>query len=250
MNWLKNKKGFNTVLILFLLLLVFLIIRVVYAVNVSQMSIEFFLKSSEKENETSIYPEGEARILAEEIFWLEQKLELAKSDSISLIVDLSDSLVQIHLKGMDLFHSRILKQYPNNFLNSLNPETYTQLAKVSEIKSEAANNPKKPIKKVKAPKSGTPPSETKKDTIPNPELIWQFTTNSNINVIITGVRMEPDSTFNINLQKDLLKYRTKAFLSEIIPSEYSPTLYLWLNDSEAKSIYRAVPEKGKVLFRF
>lgn len=250
MNWLKHRKGFVAVLILFLLLLVFLIFRVVYAVNVSQKSIEIFLNSAESENKIPHFPEGEARDLAEEIFGLEQKLELAKLDSISLIIDLSDSLVQIHLKGMDLFHSKILKQYPDNFLYSVNPETYTQMAKVSEIKSEASDFPKKPIKKVKAPKNGTPPSETKKDTIPIPELNWQFTTENNISVVITGVKMEPDSTFHIHSLKDLLKYRSKTFLSEIIPSHFSPTLYLWLNDAEAKSIYRAVPENGKVLFRF
>ena len=248
MNNLKHKRGIFAVVLFFLILLVFLIIRLVFSVQASQKSAEFFLNFSEKQNEMPLYQEGEARDLAEEIFWLEQKLELAKSDSICLIVDLSDSLVQIHLKGMDLFHSKILKKYPKKVLNSVNQAVYQQLAKFTEIKSEVANVPKKPIKKVKAPKNGIPKAETEKNSIPNPDLIWHFVTGENIRIVITGVKMNSDSAFVINPRKDLMKYKTQEFLSEIIPSEYSPTLYLWLNDTDSKAIYRAIPEKGKVLF--
>ena len=249
MNNLKHKRGIFAVVLFFLILLVFLIIRLVFSVQASQKSAEFFLNFSEKQNEMPLYQEGEARDLAEEIFWLEQKLELAKSDSICLIVDLSDSLVQIHLKGMDLFHSKILKKYPKKVLNSVNQAVYQQLAKFTEIKSEVANVPKKPIKKVKAPKNGIPKAETEKNSIPNPDLIWHFVTGENIRIVITGVKMNSDSAFVINPRKDLMKYKTQEFLSEIIPSDYSPTVYLWLNDTDAKAIYRAVPEKGKILFR-
>lgn len=249
MNNLKHKKVFFAVILFFLILLVFLIIRLVSAVHASQKSAEIFLNFSEKENKTTLYPAGEAHDLAEEIFRLEQKLELAKSDSIHLAINLSDSLVQIHLKGLDLFHSKILYLQPENFLNSVNQTAYRQLAKVSAIKSEVANVPKKPIKKVKASRDGISQSNAKADTIPNLELIWRFTTENNIKVVITGVKIAPDSTFKFNPQKDLLKYKTYGFLDEIIPDEYSPTLYLWLNDSDARSIFRAVPEKGKVLFR-
>jgi hypothetical protein len=249
MNNLKHKRGFFAVVLFFLILLVFLIIRLVFSVQASQKRAEIFLNFSEKQNEVPLYQEGEARDLSEDIFWLEQKLELAKSDSISLSIDLSDGLVQIHLKGMDLFHSKILKKYPENVLNSLNQAAYLQLAKVTEIKSEVANVPKKPIKKVKALKNGIPQAETEKDSIPNPDLIWHFVTGENIRIVITGVKMNSDSAFVINPRIDLMKYKTQEFLRQIIPSDYSPTVYLWLIDTDAKAIYRAVPEKGKVLFR-
>lgn len=249
MNNLKHKRIFFAVVLFFLFLPVFLIIRLVFAVQVSQKSAEIYLDFSEEHSELTLYPEGEARELAEEIFWLGQKMELAKSDSISLIVDLSDSLVQIHLKGMDLFHTKILKRYPENVLNSTTQPAYLQLGKVTEIKSEMANLPKKPIKKVKAASDGISQLNTKPDSIPNPELIWRFTTENNISVIITGVKMAPDSTFKMHPRADLLKYRAHEFFDEIIPAEYSPVIYFWLNDADARSIFRAVPENGKVLFR-
>lgn len=249
MIFLKNNKSLFAAIVFFLFLLAFLIIRLVYAVNASQKSSEFFNEFYETDKNLPNWKEGEVRNLAKQIYWLEQKLELAKSDSISLAINLSDSLVQIHLKGLDLFHSKILYQHPENFLNSVNLTVYRQLTKVSEIKSEVANVPKKPIKKVKAPNNGNPQPEIKVDSISNPELMWYFTTENNLKVIITGVKMNSDSAFYVNPLQDLLLYKTHVFLSEIIPSEYSPTLYLWLNDTDAKVIHRAVPEKGKVLFR-
>lgn len=249
MRFLKYNKNFIAVITLFLVLLVFLIIRLVFAVNASQKSAEFLTEISETNKNLPYWSDDTVRNLNKQIYWLEQKLELAKSDSIGLAIDLSENLVQIHLKGMNLLHSNILHQYPKNFLNLADQKSYRQLAKVSEIKSEIANVPKKPIKKVKAPKNGIPSSVTKTDSIPNPELIWYFTTENNMRVIITGVKMASDSALMINPKQNLLKYKTHEFISEIIPSEYSPTVYLWLNDTDAKAIYRAVPEKGKVLFR-
>jgi len=212
------KRGFFAVVALFLLLLVYLIIRLVFAVNVSQQSSGFLSESMFAIDPQPYDKEGEALRLTKQVFWLEQKLELAKSDSISLAIDLSDSLVQIQLKGLDLFHAKILHQRPQNFLNPGNRKNRRHLAMVSEIKSEVANVPKRPVKKVKAPKIGIPVSEdqTKTDTIPNPELIWQFTTENNIRVVITGVKMAPDSTFKFQPQKDLLRYKTFDFLNEII----------------------------------
>jgi hypothetical protein len=244
------KKGFFAVVALFLVLLVFLIIRLVFAVNASQQSSGFLTKTMFANGSEPYDNASETLQLTKQVFLLEQKLELAKSDSISLAIDLSDSLVQIQLEGLDLFHTKILHQHPRNFLNPGNLKTHRHLAMVTEIESEVANVPKRPVKKVKAPKIGIPVSETKiqTDTIPNPELIWQFTTENNIRVVITGVKMALDSTFKFQPQKDLLQYKTFDFLNEIIPEEYSPVVYLWVNDSEAKSIFRAVPEKGKVLF--
>lgn len=248
MNILKCNKGFFAAIGFFLLLFAFLIIRTIYAVNASQKSSEFLTGNTAESLNLSGWSDEEVRHLSKQIYWLEQKLELAKSDSIHLAINLTDSLVQIQLKGLDLFHSKILYQHPENFLSSVDQASYRQLAKVSGIRSEVANVPKKPIKKVKASGDGVIPSNMKIDTISNPELIWRFTSENNISIIITGVKLASDSTFNIRPQKDLLKYRTQQFLNEIIPSEYSPTLYLWLNDSDAKSIFRAIPEKGKVLF--
>jgi hypothetical protein len=250
MNLLKNRKGFLSIVAVFVLLLIFFIVRLVFAVNAARTGSERF-KSLFREgaDHSSQWNIAEIREAEKEVYWLEQQLILANSDSISLAVNLSDSVVFIQLRGMDLFHAKILKQFPGQFLNSMNQEAFRQWGKVSEIQSESANVPRKPIKKVKAPMNGISQPAKKNGRIRNPKLIWHFTTGNNMRVVITGVKMTSDSVFVINPRTDIMQYRAHEFFSEIIPSEYAPSLYLWLNDKDAKAIYRAVPEKGKVLFR-
>jgi hypothetical protein len=195
------------------------------------------------------WSDWEVNRLKKNSLWYEQLLVMAKNDSIGLIINLNDSVVQINLKGMYLVQSQIIKQYPADFLNNINEETYTKYASVSSIMQESANFPKKPIKKVSA---YTPQDDNKEDQnlkANDKPLSWSFTTRNNLNVVITGVAATPDSSLSFYPTRDLLKYRLRDILKHGVPEKYTPTLYLWLSDKDAKSIYRAVASRGEVLFR-
>ncbi len=189
--------------------------------------------------------------LYKEKWWLEQQLELAKSDSFSLGINLKDSTLQVQLKGTILFQARILKQKPQEFFSRANENIYrTILAETSKINYCEANIPKKPIKKVIAPQEGKEVVESKTDTLEVPRLSWHFITNVGVEVVINGVQQNPDSTYSeIPVLKDMMTFRLNNRLHNPFGPKETMLLFLWLADPDAKAIYRALPEKSKVIFR-
>jgi hypothetical protein len=157
--------------------------------------------------------------------------------------------VQVQLKGTVLLEAQILQQDPVQFISAPEYPAYINLTSGSEIVSENSNIPKKPIKKVKAPKNENEATGFQHDTIPVPPLVWKFRLDNEIEVVITGVALNKDSVLVFTPQKDRVRYRFDELKENVRPKNYVPTLYLWLNDTEAKAIYRAIPEKGKVVLK-
>lgn len=248
--FIKYKIWFLTIIIVFSLLLIISIVRFVFASNAVKATIS--QQNLVTTDENSIEPgwdNAEIRQKKKEVYWLEQQLLLAKSDSITLGFNLADSIVQVQLKGTVLFQGKILKLYPSPFMESLNYKAYTDFAKIAVITSEYSGFPKKPIKKVIAPKSENEVTTVKQDTVIEKRLYWKFNLSNNMNVVMTGVELNKDSVLDLRFENDMLKYLSEQIKQEWLPKEYIPTLYLWLPDKDAKAIYRALPEKGKVIFR-
>ncbi|RIH66764.1 hypothetical protein D1164_03995 [Mariniphaga sediminis] len=250
MNFLKKRKGLFSIIAVFTLLLVFFVVRLVFAVSSSYTG---FGKSVSVPLRSDVHTAGwnnsEVRKLQKDIFLLEQLRVLAQSDSISMVIDLSDSTVQLQLKGMELFHTKILRKYPGVFLDDLSQEAYRRFAQITCIGNEKANLSKKPVKKIQAFQKETIGSGAETANLQNAPVNWSFVTGNNVCVVITGVKLNQDSTFIMHPTYDLIKYFTRNFFNEIFPETYSPVLYLWLNDNDARAIYRAVPLEGKILFR-
>jgi hypothetical protein len=192
----------------------------------------------------------EGNRLKKDILWFEQLLVLSKTDSIYMAIDLDNSMVQLGLKGMNLLESSLIDKYPSGFLAAVNEETYLQFAAASPVETETANFPKKPVRKVVTLNKQDDKSGIQNDANVVKSLRWTFTTANNLRVIITGVLPSADSSLIVNPLQDIVKYRLKEVTLQPVTNNYSPTLYLWMNDKEAKAIYRAVPPGGKVLFRY
>ncbi|HSH19217.1 MAG TPA: hypothetical protein VLA03_02115, partial [Draconibacterium sp.] len=96
---------------------------------------------------------------------------------------------------------------------------------------------------------GTEKPVSKTDTTKAEPIQWIFTTSNQMQVVITGVQQSADSTFHASEGKDLFNYRLKNGFSSLFSKKYTATLYLWINDNDAKSIYRALPEQSKFIFR-
>jgi hypothetical protein len=176
-------------------------------------------------------------------------LQLAKSDSLNLGINLSDSIVQVQLRGTVLLQAKIQKQIPAKFFEDLNYGTYLDFTKIASVIEEQATIVKRPVKRVQAPKNEDEAAKVKHDTIPDPLLVWQFKLDNNIDVVITGIGLGADSLVANNYNKDIFNYSTEYFKKNLFPKTYIPTLFIWLNDNDAKALYRAIPEKGKVVFR-
>jgi hypothetical protein len=247
---LKYKAGLITITAVFLLLLVITVIRYVKAMNAVQAAIgEKLMVIPDEEIHDAGWNIPEIKEKKKEINWLERQLLLAKSDSLNLGISLNDSIVQVQLKGTVLVQAKMIKQHPLHFFDSLNYGAYHDFTRIAAIVEEQSTIPKKPIRKVQAPKNENEVQEFKHDTIPDPPLVWQFSLNNRINVVITGVGLDKDSVLNFQYNKNLIDYNYNYLKNNLLPETYIPTLYIWLMDKDAKSIYRAIPEKGKVVFK-
>ncbi len=246
----KYKVGFLVLLVVFVILTGFTTFRFIKAAQAVKMAI------AEKEasfSETDINDAGwfipEIQEKKKEIHWVERQLILAKSDSLNLGINLADSIVQVQLKGTVLLQANILKQIPAHFFESTNYAYYLDFTSIPKIVEEKANILKRPVKKVQAPKNENEYREVKHDTIPDPELVWQFVLDNQVEVIITGVATGQDSLIHNQYKGDFLKYSFDKLNKNWIPKNYMPTLYIWLSDKDAKAIYRAIPPNGRVVFR-
>jgi len=246
---LKYRRVFLVVTIMIAILIAFSIVRLIISLNAVQLSFSAEGKKSEMDTKISQWSNMETRNLQKEIYWLEGQLELSKSDSISLGINLADNVVQVQLKGTTLYQSEILKKNPADFLLFLDEDSYSGFAKVNDVDSETSNVPKKPVKKVSAPKSESEAQPVLRDFSTEPSICWNFKTGNHINVVIFGVPMSADSSFVIQDRKEMLNIRSHDFYRNPFQKSYFPVLCLWLKDTEAKTIYRAVPEKCKVAFR-
>lgn len=246
----KYKAGFIVVVIVTGVLTSFTTVRFIVAQNAVKLAIREKIRGfSENEIKYAGWNIPEIQQKKKESHWLEQQLLLAKSDSLNLGINLSDSIVQVQLKGTVLLQANILKQYPTHFFQSPNYAAYHDISAISKIAEEQSSIPKKPIKKVKAPKNEDEVEEVKHDTTQIPPLVWKFNLNNRIEVVITGVGLNPDSTMNLQYKNDIYKYSVDKIKKNWFPKSYMPTLYIWLDDKDAKAIYRAIPEKGRVVFK-
>jgi hypothetical protein len=247
---LKYKAGFITITVVFVILMVFSVIRYMKAMDAAEKAAkEKLAYIPEKDINDAGWNIPEIQEKKKKVHWLERHLQLAKSDSLNLGINLSDSIVQVQLRGTVLLQAKIQKQIPANFFEDLNYGTYLDFTKVASVVEEQATIVKRPVKRVQAPKNEDEAAKVKHDTIPDPLLVWQFKLDNEIEVVITGIGLGADSLKAVKYNKDIYNYSTEYFKKNLFPKKYIPTLYIWLNDNDAKALYRAIPEKGKVVFR-
>ena len=248
-NTKKYKTGITLTLIVFGILVIVSLLRLLPAINVAKdAAAKKTLTTEENTNTYQGWQFPEIQQKLKELHWLEEQLLLAKSDSLTLGINLLDSVVRVQLKGNVLLEAEILKQYPGKFISSPDFPAYLNLAATSKIVSEKSSIPKKPIKNVKAPKNENEVTGHTPDTIPVPPLVWKFQLDNEMEVVISGVTLNNDST-QFFPDRYLVKYSFEKMKSNLYPKTYLPVLYIWLDDKDAKAIYRAIPEMGKVVLK-
>lgn len=195
--------------------------------------------------------------LYKEKTWLESRLNTAKSDSISLSVNLKDSLLQLELKGVVLLSSPIINFKADRFFNELPANGYHVLfGKEVVAKNSLSTIEKVPLTVKKAPKDSLEYANQSQvpDSIPNEEVHWLMQLDNEIELRIEGSDPELGEKqlrnkfwwkrdFNQitrNLEETLL-FKTP---------EYKPVITVVVTKTDAKAIYRALPDKPAVNIRF
>lgn len=231
------------------LLMIYIVIRLIFAIGTGKSSSRVWKTEPEANQEYAAgWSDPEARELIKQILRLEQKQILAEFDSITLAINLSEQMVRIQLKGVELFHADVISQHPRNFFTEAGPDTYRRLTQASAIVWEEANLPKKPIRRIEAPANGEARKDADHKEIREKPLTWSFITSNNLKIVISGVKSAADSLPKYQPEKMLWLRAAEEARTGQFSKTYIPTLFLRLNDNDAKTIYRALPEKGLVLF--
>lgn len=195
--------------------------------------------------------------LYKEKTWLESRLNAAKSDSISLSVNLKDSLLQLELKGVVLMSTRIKNFKADRFFYELPANGYHVLfGKDVMAKNSSSTIKKVPLTVKKAPKDSLEYASQNQvpDTLPNQEVHWLMQLDNDIELRIEGTN--PDSgekqLRNMFWRKRDLDQITRNLGETLIfkTPEYKPVITVMVPNTDAKTIYRALPDKPAVNIRF
>lgn len=185
--------------------------------------------------------------------WLQSRISMAESDSIYLTVNLPDSIVSLEISGVVVHSSIIKKQNISKIIRKGNDYIISSLfAKPLTIEHNFASIPKMPLMIKMAPKDT---SEYKPDIIPDtadfePVNYIMEMDNGMVITVYQEERLNPGDGFHLFLfdLKYRLKYalRTmKSILTFKVP-EYHPYIKLTLPRTDAKIIFRALPERGQI----
>ncbi len=248
---LRNKKWIVGIVLSWAILLVLFMVNLTFAIVQSgKYSSEVHSQIDSTKALSDNWTNSEIKVLQKQQLWFEQQLQLAKSDSFSLGINLHDSLVQVHLKGTVLFQAKILAQKPARYISNINKQLYLKVfGTPARIDTSISNIPKRALIKIVAPPIGTEKEAIKTDSTKTEAINWVFKSSNGLLIVVNGVLLEPDSTMNIKKRSDIFAYRLKHAFDNPFTKKYAPVLYLWLNDTEAKAIYRALPEKAKFIIR-
>lgn len=256
----KGIKIFIFIILPVALLAYLLIYTVLYGISLNQMigTMNSFAPEGElSQRDRDGYSPEEFGLIREKS-GLTARLKMAESDSIGLTLNLNDSLVQLELKGVILRGVKFSKFRYDRFFNSIHPAAYEVLFSqpVTIRKIEGASE-KEPITYKKAPKDTIEASQAAEITIDSlrTEFIeWHMLLTNNILVSVVQSDSEKGKWNRENLRyrfrryfSDLKKNTSRVFRLKKL--EYFPEITIYIPAGEAKSFYRALPEKGEVCLR-
>lgn len=196
-------------------------------------------------------------VLHHEAF-LRSHLQLARADSIALLIDLNDSLAILTFKGVFLFTSRIssiqlnngLERLPIAVLDSLFSGPFTVVEEISTIEKFPIVVKRAPRDTLEALAFNTAPELPKQQ-----DVFWFFALGSNFTV---EIGQQEDQL--VGKQRYYRKYRwarsqwlrSRGMAAITNPQNqgYVYQLSIEIPREDARSIYRALPIKPVVVIRY
>jgi hypothetical protein len=244
----KYKKAIIAAVIIIVLAVLVVAGKLFITTSPSTNAAKKLTASIESEEPLKGWENKEVRTLWKEKFWKENLLAVAKDDSMSLGINLEDSIIQLQFKGLVLSECKIIYSEPKNFLQDIDSRVYAKLfGKPSNIVVDEANIQKKQFRRAKPPtEEGGDPIYL--DSISYDPILWIFRDDNNLRFVVHGFDAYNDTMKIIpQFKADMLKFRMQ---NDKDKSVYYPTLFIWMDDTEAKAIYRALPhEKPLLIFR-
>lgn len=182
-------------------------------------------------------------------------LSLSKKDSIHLLVNVPDSTLGLFINGVVIYSAKLTKMKIDPLLSKLPQGMYIQFfSQPLNVTSSEATIVKEPIIEKIAPKSPEElmASVTTPDTLVHQPVFVKMITENGIHLFIsqnenlTAADKSAYRSFWMNRRME----RSECFLSALTrfkPYDYQPLIDLELSDKALTAIYRALPEKPKVV---
>jgi hypothetical protein len=190
--------------------------------------------------------------------FLKSNIQLSKTDSISLLIDLKDSIAVLTFKGVSLFESKItkisfnkgLRELPMFLLDSLYSGPF-------QVEEEISSIEKFPIVVKKAPKDTLEANLINAaPVLPKQSDVFCFFSLGNSFVVEIG-QHEEDLVGSQSSYRTYRKAKSKWLRKENINSLIAPenrgyiySLSIEMPREDARSIYRALPIKPFVVVRY
>ncbi len=255
MTWNKHKWYIITAAVL-TLFVIFYMVRSVTAVNKTVRAFDdaYFGSLEQKEGDTinlcSI--PGYIEMLREKAF-LSSQVRMADQDSIGLLINIRDSVLQLLIKGVPVRTVRIDDYDVSPFFQRANQEAvYNMLSSPMTITGMQATFMKDPVKVKIAPRDTSEAMvDAKPDTTDFEAVFFTLDTDRDIRFFFEQqedtVRADRRARFFFDLRDR--SRNAKANLGEVMrfhTPPYVPYIKIWIPKAEAKIVYRAIPREGQI----
>jgi hypothetical protein len=211
-----------------------------------------FVQDKKNKTDERIISDSAYLALLKERSFLQSRIAMAATDSIYLAISFPDSVISLEISGVTVHTTKILKSKSSRILKRNEFEILSMLARPFTITNNYASIKKEPLMIKMAPKDT---SEFQPDIIPDTAdfepVNFILQTDIGTRIIVyqeekirygDGIRLFMfDLWFRI---KDTLRSIKSVMLFRI--PEYHPSIRLRIHRSDAKIIYRALPEHGQI----
>jgi len=242
---------------LIILFIVYYLVMAVSAVNrtVNEFDNAYFASLEQKEGDTinlCAIP-GYIDMIRDKAF-LGSQVKLAESDSIGLLINVRDSVIQLLIKGLPVRTVAIDEYDISPFFERANQEAiYSMLSAPLTITGMQATFMKDPVSVKIAPKDTSQMVESvKPDTTDFEAVFFTLETDRNIRFFFEQqedtVGADRRARFMFDL-KDRTRSATATMKSvvKLKTPPYVPYIKIWIPKAEAKIIYRAIPREGLIV---
>ncbi len=196
--------------------------------------------------------------LASENAWLRTRLTLAGSDSLVLLVNLPDSIVSLQMNGVIVFETAITGYKISRIFNKYSPLYLTEWCKHPfTVKASVSSIPKMPVIYKKAPKDTIEAAKQQNLTeVPTGQEDTWFSLYTDRNLKLAIKQNETPSTLISEKRKRYFRKTRKLERRELVKSManfeipvHFAYITIYVSRSDARVIYRALPEHALVVLR-
>ena len=258
MNREKHKRNIITGVVIVIFLILYLVWAVFGVNHTIQVFNEDFLVSAEQEQGDTINMCTVPGYLAQlnEKAFLSSQVAMASTDSIGLLINLPDSVIQLLIKGVPVRSVSISGYDKSPFFSRVNQEALSSmLSSPLTITGMHATFKKDPVNVKIAPRDTSEVQVIDKpDTTDFEAVFYTFDTDQHIRFFF---EQEEDTIFIDRLARFFFDLKDRAgnvysnlrAVALLKAPVYVPYIKIRLPKAEAKIIYRAIPRKGLIVLK-